>query len=87
MNYIKKSLQGHNQAAAKVYIYDNGDIDLYSYSTRVISISGGKIECTGTYSATTRKHIGLFCREYLPGRSYYDIKAIAGRGMVSLASI
>jgi len=83
----EKTLSGHKQANCRVYIYDNGDIDMYSYRTRIISISGGKIQCTGTYSATTRKHIGLFCKEYLPGYSYYDMKGIVGKGMVDFKSI
>lgn len=85
--YKVKRLSGHNQANCRVYIYDNGDIDMYSYNTRVISISNGNIECTGLYSATTRKHIGLFVREYLPKFDYYDMKGIVGRGMISINSI
>ena len=50
-------------------------IHLVSYTTRVISISpDGWLDCTGTYSPTTRKHIGAFLKEYAPSLSYYDAK-------------
>lgn len=56
----------------------NGCIHLISYTTRVISIDReGWMECTGTYSATTRKHIGAFLREYAPQLNYYDAKRAA----------
>lgn len=82
-----RKLSGHNSAQATVY--ENGDrVDLISYVTRVITVKheNGKrmVECTGTYSTTTRKHIGWFCHEYLPGVSYYDLKAIVGAGFVEM---
>ena len=81
-----KSLSKHKSAQCLVIEYDNGDYDLISYSTNVIKVrfKGGKrfIECTGLYSATTRRHIGWFCYEYLPDLCYYDIKEIVGCGMV-----
>ena len=50
-------------------------IHLVSYTTRVISIDpNGWVDCTGTYSATTRKHIGAFLKEYAPTLNYYDMK-------------
>lgn len=54
---------------------------LRSYTTLVIAlnIKDGWLECTGTYSATTRKHIGAFLKEYAPRLSYYDIKRIAAK--------
>lgn len=48
---------------------------LISYTTLVCSIDKmGFLSCTGTYSATTRKHIGAFLKEYAPKLSYYDVK-------------
>ena len=83
-----KKLRGHQSMQCKVNIHENGDIDFISYSTRVISIRGnGKnrmIECTGTYSATTRKQISYFIREYLPEFTYFDMKRIAGAGYVAM---
>ena len=53
---------------------ENG-IHLISYTTLVCSIDNmGFLSCTGTYSATTRKHIGAFLKEYAPRLSYYDAK-------------
>ena len=74
--------------AASAYIYENeNEISLISYTTRVVTIKKGKkrmVECTGTYSATTRKHIGWFVKEFLPDLTYYDIKAIAFKGFVAI---
>ena len=57
-----------------------------SYTTAVIfmTIENGirTMECTGTYSPTTRKQIGYFLKEYAPDLCYYDMKKIAGRGAV-----
>lgn len=87
-----KRLADHASAQAKVRIETDNNgvvtaIHLISYSTRVITIEyreGGRfIECTGTYSRTTIKHINWFCREYAPDKSYYDMKAIAGEGFVA----
>ena len=36
------------------------------------------LECTGTYSQTTRKQIGYFLKEYFGDLDYYDMKNIAG---------
>ena len=57
------SLASMPYASAHVNRYSDGSVDLISYVTRVISIDrDGWLECTGTYSATTRKHIGAFMR-------------------------
>lgn len=59
-----------------VNAYGDGCIHLVSYTTRVISIDAdGWLDCSGTYSATTRKHIGAFLKEYAPNISYQDAKA------------
>ena len=50
-------------------------IHLISYTTLVCSIdNNGYLTCTGTYSATTRKHIGAFLKEYAPKLSYHNAK-------------
>ena len=44
---------------------DNGNIILRSYYTDVAMITAdGWLTINGLYSATTRKHIGAFVREY-----------------------
>ena len=68
---------------AKAQTRDYSDIGeslriLQSYSTDVIIVEKGKLECSGLYSMTTRKHISAFLREYYPNISFYDVKAIAG---------
>lgn len=48
---------------------------LISYSTEVVTIDNmGWMTCTGTYSATTRKHIGAFLKECGKGANYYNAK-------------
>ena len=76
-----KRLQYCPYGSAGVNEY-NGNIHLISYTTRVISIDrNGWLECTGTYSATTRKHIGAFLKEYAPRLSYYDAKRAAAENI------
>lgn len=52
-------------AQAIIRKYDDGTIVLISYSTPVAHIEAdGRLYIRGLYSATTRKHIGAFVREY-----------------------
>ena len=70
-----KKLSRMPYAQAHVRIYNDGTIDLISYTTRVCTIDpSGWLTCTGTYSATTRKHISAFMHEYGNGLGYYDAK-------------
>lgn len=78
--YYNKSLKGHE--SAKCGIRENKNfIELISYVTPVICVdkNTNKMICSGTYSATTRKHISWFLKEYFPQISYYDVKKIAGK--------
>ena len=72
-------------AQAHVEIDEAGNTYLFSYRTLVIELTAeGWLTCTGTYSATTRKHIGAFMKEYvqLPNGScgYYQIAKHAYEG-------
>lgn len=66
-------------------IYDVERIYLKSYATTVamFDTSTKQIECYGTYSTTTRKHIGAFARwinqKYGTKYSYYDFKDSAAK--------
>ena len=63
-------------AQAKVRKMDDGSIVLRSYYTDVASIDkNGWLTIYGLYSATTRKHIGAFVREYA-NISYQTAKRI-----------
>lgn len=78
---MKKRLANHKHA--NCYILQEGDVTIFvSYTTAVIFLNkeAGTIECTGTYSPTTRKQIGYFLKEYYPSLGYHDMKAIAGKG-------
>lgn len=67
--------------SAGVMFGADGSISLYSYTTRIITIDNdGWMDCTGTYSATTRKHIGAFLKEYGNGFGYQTAKELAKTG-------
>ena len=56
-------------------VFNDYGTHLISYTTLVCSIDpDGWLTCTGTYSQTTRKHIGAFIREYAPMLSYHSAK-------------
>ena len=67
-------------AQAHVEIDEDRNIHLFSYVTLVCTLTAdGWLTCTGTYSQTTRRHIGAFMREYVKypngeAGSYYDAK-------------
>lgn len=88
-NTITKNLRDHQSSQCHVKISNNGKrIDFISYVTRVITITksaDGKrlVECTGTYSPTTRKQIGWFLKEYAPDLNYHDMKRIAELGVMA----
>lgn len=74
-----------NHKSAQCGLMFNGDIVLLkSYSTIVADYnpSDNSIGCTGTYSATTRKHIGYFAdyinEKYGTRFTYQDFKNAAG---------
>lgn len=70
-----KSVAGHKYAQAQEMFFDDGTVELWSYTTRIISITPeGWLHCTGLYSMTTIKHIGWFMRER--GFSYYLAKQL-----------
>lgn len=80
-----RNLKDHKSSQCHVIINGN-EIVFVSYTTAVIRIiyEGAKrlIECSGTYSATTRKQIGWFLKEYANDLCYYDMKSIVGKGMI-----
>ena len=56
-------------------VFNENGIHLISYTTLVCSIDNDEfLSCTGTYSATTRKHISAFLKEFAPMLSYSDAK-------------
>jgi hypothetical protein len=62
---VIRSLSAIPYGNAKVRKYDDGTIVLQSYQTDVAVIdSTGVLTINGLYSATTRKHIGAFVKEY-----------------------
>lgn len=58
------ALRSMPYAQATVIEYNDGSVTLVSYTTPVILVDrDGWLSCTGTYSATTRRHIGRFMQE------------------------
>ena len=80
MSYTIKTNNGHQHASTHVRIYADNTVELWSYTTRIITITpDGWLSCTGLYSMTTIKHIGWFMRErgmnyYLAKQMYLDNK-------------
>lgn len=72
--WVDKRLDRMPYAQAGIIRNDYGT-HLMSYNTCVCSIDReGWLTCTGTYSQSTRKHIGAFMHECADGLSYYDAK-------------
>ena len=74
-------------AQCRVYIkrFDNGgvSVELVSYETSVLilnSIPGGgtALYCSGTYRATTARHINRFTREFCGDNKYFACKSAIG---------
>ncbi len=70
-----KKLTDHPYSQCHVEIDCIGGTHFISYKTDVITIShAGWLTCYGLYSATTRKQIGWFMREYCHPLTYHDAK-------------
>ena len=70
-------LKNHPYAHCSVRVLIDGSVVFTSYKTDVIYIDNeGWLYVTGLYSATTRKQIGYFLKEYVPALSYQDIKSL-----------
>ena len=69
-----KKLSSHPYSQCHVEIAPNGDVNFFSYATLVCCIESGWLSCTGLYSATTRKQIGWFLKEYAPDITYAMVK-------------
>lgn len=82
---MAKKLSLMPYAQAEVYTDTEGNTVLRSYSTDVIILSPeGWLVCTGLYSATTRKHISAFMREYTPYDYQFAKKAFEGRYTINI---
>jgi len=87
-NATTKKLSAMPYAQASVTIDSEGNIALYSYTTLVCFLNAeGWLRVTGLYSATTRKHIGAFMREYVeyPNGNkgcYYDAKVLYNKHII-----
>lgn len=70
-------LKNHPYANCSVRVLNDGSVVFTSYNTDVIYIDkDGWLSVSGLYSATTRKQIGYFLKEYVPFLSFQDIKTL-----------
>ena len=69
--YKTEKLRAMPYAQAHIIRRTNAVI-LVSYTTEVAAIVGGQLIVNGLYSATTRKHISAFCRQF--GTDYQTAK-------------
>ena len=70
-------LKNHPYSNCSVRVLLDGSIVFTSYNTDVIYIDkDGWLYVSGLYSATTRKQIGYFLKEYVPFLSFQDIKSL-----------
>ena len=70
-------LKNHPYAQCSVRALLDGSVVFTSYNTDVIYIDkDGWLYVSGLYSATTRKQIGYFLKEYVPALTYQDIKSL-----------
>ena len=70
-------LKNHPYAQCSVRVLTDGSVVFTSYNTDVIYIDkDGWLYVSGLYSATTRKQIGYFLKEYVPALTYQDIKTL-----------
>lgn len=78
---MEKKLSAMPYAQAKVRML-NGFFhnELISYQTTVAAIRGGWLYVYGLYSATTRRHIGAYVKEYA-NISYQTAKALYEKKM------
>ena len=71
---VDKKLDRMPYAQAGILKVNDG-LQLVSYETVVCEIVGGWLHCYGTFSNSTRRHIGAFLKEVAPSLTYYDAKA------------
>ena len=70
-------LKNHPYAQCSVRVLFDGSVVFTSYNTNIIYIDKDKqLSVSGLYSATTRKQIGYFLKEYVPALTYQDIKSL-----------
>ena len=71
-----KKLTAMPYAQAHIEIDTDKNINLFSYVTLVASITNdGWLTVYGLHSATTRRHISAFVKEYTDKLTYSDAKA------------
>ena len=70
---VDKKLDRMPYAQAGIISRPDGT-QLVSYETIVCEVIDSWLHCYGTFSASTRKHIGAYLKEVAPALCYYDAK-------------
>ena len=70
---VDKKLDSMPYAQAGIICKGN-TVFLVSYETIVCEIDNEWLHCYGTFSQSTRKHIGAFLKECAPNLNYYHAK-------------
>ena len=70
-----KVLAAMPTAQAKVYI-DGQNVRLVSYKTVVAELNDDVLVVYGLHSATTRRHISAFMKEYCKGLTYQTARTL-----------
>lgn len=72
---VDERLELMPNAQAGIEYDNNNNPKLISYETVVCFVDDSNLlRCSGTYSATTRKHIVAFLKQFYHTLSYYDMK-------------
>lgn len=79
---VDRRLEKMPYAQAGVVYESDGGNSLISYATKVATVDGeGFLTCGGTYSATTRKHLGRWMQEFNTPCDYYTCKEAAEKDL------
>lgn len=80
--YYDERLKYCPNGSCGVVYHTDGAYSLMSYQSIIITVEPANDEVVFTNlvdcSATTRKHVGCFLREYLPTLTYQDAKRLKG---------
>lgn len=75
---VDRRLKLMPSAQAGIVRESDGGISLMSYATKVATVDGeGWLTCRGTYSASTRRHLNRWMREFDTPCDYYTCKKCA----------
>lgn len=79
---VDRRLKLMPSAQAGIVHEPDGGISLISYATKVATVDGeGFLTCGGTYSASTRRHLNRWMREFDTPCDYFTCKEAAEKDL------